>query len=145
MDRDYVTRNESVQERLITLVGRLMPEDLERPIGDGWTVKAALAHLAFWDRYAVALIDRWSEVGFKEDEGFSSDFPNLAGLADWVAAPASYALAEVVAAARLADRRAAEAPQQLVDDILRGGMPRVLDRSVHRVEHSEQVERLVTS
>lgn len=145
MDRDYVTRNELVQERLITLVARLTPEDLERPIGDGWTVKAALAHLAFWDRYAVALIDRWSEAGFKEDEGFNADFPNLAGLADWLAAPADYALAEVASAARLADRRAAEAPPHLVDAILRGGMPRVLDRSVHRVEHIEQIERFLTS
>jgi len=145
VDRDYVTRNQQSQARLHALAGRLTPDEIERPIGDGWTVKAALAHRGFWDRYAVALIDRWREDGFTEDEGFSSDFPNLAGLADWLAAPADYALTEVVEAARRADRHAAQAPPSLVDAILRGGMPRVLDRSVHRAEHIDQIERFLTS
>ncbi|MGE0541375.1 MAG: maleylpyruvate isomerase N-terminal domain-containing protein [Dehalococcoidia bacterium] len=145
MDRDYVTRNEHTRERLQALVGRLTPEDLDRSIGDGWTVKAALAHLAYWDRYAVALIDQWSDSGFKEDEGFSSDFPNLAGLADWLAAPPDYARATVIAAAQLADQRATEVPPQLVDAIIGGDMPRVLDRSVHRIEHIDQVERFLST
>jgi hypothetical protein len=145
MDRDYVTRNEAARERLSALVGRLTPEELERSIGDGWTVKAALAHLAFWDRYAVALIDQWSECGFKVDEGFSSDIPNLAGLADWVAASPAYALSEVAEAARSVDRRVAEVPPHLVEAIVDGGMPRVLDRSVHRIEHLDQIERFLSS
>ena len=145
MDRDYVTRNEAARERLQALVGRLTPEDLDRSIGDGWTVKAALAHLAFWDRYAVALIDQWSIGGFKEDEGFSSDIPNLAGLADWLAAPPAYTTREVVEAARSVDRRVEEIPPPLADAIVDGGMPRVLDRGVHRSEHLDQVERFLSS
>jgi hypothetical protein len=140
MDRAYVRRNEQTRERLHALVGRLKPDDLDRSIGDGWTVKAALAHLAFWDRYAVALIDQWSVSGFKVDEGFSSDIPNHAGLADWLAASPDYARATVIAAAQLADQRAADTPPSLADAIVRGGMPRVLDRSVHRIEHLDQIE-----
>jgi hypothetical protein len=145
MDRDYIARNTHTRERLHALVGRLTLEDLDRSIGDGWTVKAALAHLAFWDRYAVALIDQWSESGFKEDEGFNSDLPNLAGLADWLAATPDYARTEVIAAAQRAGQRAAEAPSPLIEAIVGGGMPRVLDRSVHRIEHIDQVERFLSS
>ena len=47
MNRTYVIENNRERERLRTLVDRLSDAELARPIEAGWTVAAALAHLAF--------------------------------------------------------------------------------------------------
>src|SRR4051794_19219710 len=65
MDTSHLARNQAAMQRLTDLVGRLTDDDLARSLGGGWTIKAALAHLAFWDRYAVALLDDWSAHGFQ--------------------------------------------------------------------------------
>lgn len=38
------------------LISRLSDEDLERPLGDGWSAKVHLGHLAAWERSALALL-----------------------------------------------------------------------------------------
>ena len=42
-------RNAEATNRLQALVARLEETDLARSLGGGWTVRFALAHLAFWD------------------------------------------------------------------------------------------------
>jgi hypothetical protein len=47
--RDELDRNATSRAALIVLVRSLSLTDLNTPIDDGdWTVKVALAHLAFW-------------------------------------------------------------------------------------------------
>ena len=49
-------RNRASTERLRALVAGLEAAELARPLGGGWTVGFALAHLAFWDqRQRVAI------------------------------------------------------------------------------------------
>ena len=57
MESSHLSRNQAALQRLAELAARLTEEDLARSLGGGWTIKAALAHLAFWDRYASALLD----------------------------------------------------------------------------------------
>lgn len=56
MDRSHADRNDAARTRLRDLVARLGDDGLARPLADGWTVGAMLAHLAFWDRIVLA---RW--------------------------------------------------------------------------------------
>ena len=65
MQMSIVERNQAASARLVELAARLTEEDLGRDLGGGWTVQAALAHLAFWDRYAVAVLDGWVANGFQ--------------------------------------------------------------------------------
>jgi hypothetical protein len=141
MPHDYLARNDATRAELSDLIARLTPDDLGRSLGDGWTVKAALAHLAYWDRYAASLRRAWAVSGFRADVGFVSDHVNDAGLADWLAVTADAALAEALRAAHEADALAANTPEPLRRAAIDGGMPRALDRSIHRAEHLEQITR----
>src|SRR5882672_2875973 len=58
VDRSYIARNETERTRLRALVARLSDTDLARPLPAGWTVAGVLAHLAFWDQRALALLER---------------------------------------------------------------------------------------
>ncbi|MGD8963285.1 MAG: hypothetical protein PVH43_12255, partial [Desulfobacterales bacterium] len=59
MDRPFVTENAKELERLRSLVERLTDDELIFPIGNGWTIAVALAHLAFWDQRALFLLRQW--------------------------------------------------------------------------------------
>ena len=65
MERAYATENTHERQRLRTLVARLSEDDLTRPLPNGWTVAITLAHLAFWDRQRLALLQRWERDGVK--------------------------------------------------------------------------------
>lgn len=41
---------------LQSLLGRLSPAQMEQALGDGWSAKVHVAHLAAWERSAIALL-----------------------------------------------------------------------------------------
>jgi hypothetical protein len=48
------------------LLGKLSDDDMERPLGDGWSAKGHLAHLALWERSLMGLLrkqDRAEAMG----------------------------------------------------------------------------------
>ena len=140
MDRSYIERNDAARARLRDLTAQLTPEHLDHPIGDGWTVKSALAHLAWWDRYAVALLDWWTAEGFRES-AINADHINRAAADDWLALDPAHVLREVVAAAEAMDARITRVPDSLAGAIAAGGRGRILDRSIHRSAHVDEIER----
>jgi hypothetical protein len=50
MERPFVAENAKERERLRSLVERLTDKELSLPLGNGWTIAVALAHLSFWDQ-----------------------------------------------------------------------------------------------
>jgi hypothetical protein len=138
MDTSYVERNQAASRRLAELVARLTEHDLQASLGDGWTVKAALAHLAFWDRYAAGVLDGWSASGFQA-VAISADHVNAAAVGDWLALPDEHVRREVIAAVEAIDRRIEALIPELVSAIVAGGRSRTLDRSRHRTEHMDQI------
>lgn len=103
-------------------------------------MKVAFAHLAYWDRFAASTVHQWQQMGFTPS-GDDDVYSNLAGLNDWLAVPADYALREVVQAAELADHAADAIGGVLQAEIAAGGESWAYERGVHRVEHIEQIER----
>ena len=63
MDRPFVAENAQERERLRSLVGCLTDEELSLPLGNGWTVAVAFAHLAFWDQRSLTLMRKWRRTG----------------------------------------------------------------------------------
>lgn len=65
-DPALVEQNNASRARLRTLAA--LDEALyQLPVGDGdWRIGTALAHIAFWDRRALYLIDRWEREGLVE-------------------------------------------------------------------------------
>ena len=139
-DRSYTDRNASSLRRLQTLIGRLHDDDFNRDAGGGWTVGAVLAHIAFWDRYVTTRLSRWEKQGF-DSTPLDPDSINDAALPGWRAIPGRIAATEALAAAQECDARTAGATEVLAAAILAAGRLRVLDRSIHRGEHLNQIER----
>ncbi len=52
-----LAQNDANRERLKALCRRLYEADLLRDAGDGWTVAAKLAHIAFWDRQVLLMLE----------------------------------------------------------------------------------------
>jgi hypothetical protein len=144
MDTAYIGRNQDAARRLAELVARLSTADLMTPLDGGWTIKAGLAHLAFWDRYAAALLDSWAAGGFQPISA-SADHVNAAGLPGWLELPEEYVRREVVAAAEAVDQRIAALSPELAQAIVDGGRARMLDRSRHRQEHVDQIHAAIGS
>ena len=140
MDRSYVSRNEAARRRLSAVLARLTADDLDQSLSGGWTFKAALAHIAFWDRYAGALLDRWERNGFS-DVAIDTGLVNDAGLADWLALSPERVRREVVAAAEAVDEQIAHVAPELAAAIVDGGRERILDRTRHRADHLDQIDR----
>ena len=63
LDRSFVERNRASTDRIRQLVARLSDEEMKRPVGEHWTVSIALAHLAFWDRRVLYVLDMTERDG----------------------------------------------------------------------------------
>jgi mycothiol maleylpyruvate isomerase-like protein len=139
----HVAQNREQLERLRRLVARLSDDDLRRELPDGWTIADALAHLAFYDRRAQVLLERFAREGVfaspYDYETINTALPHLTRRI-----PPREIAAEVVAAAEAADRAAAATPATLVGEIRRLNQVK-LERAEHRRSHLDDIEALLAS
>jgi hypothetical protein len=152
VDRSYLDRNEASLTRLREVISRLSPADLARrtaPSEEGsWTVGQTLGHLTFWDRF---LASRWRAALAAGPGSQPIVLPDeLAGLINDGVAPSWGAFAAAAGEAAIAD--AIDAAEQ-VNGLITGlppdapvaavlaDRPALLDRSIHRNQHLDQIER----
>jgi hypothetical protein len=139
----HVAQNREQLERLRQLVARLSDDDLGRALPDGWTIADALAHLAFYDRRAQILLERFAREGV-----FASPYDyetiNAALLPLTRRIPPREIAAEVVAAAEAADQAAAATPSTQIGEIRRLNQVK-LERADHRRSHLDDIEALLAS
>jgi hypothetical protein len=140
---DHVARNQEQLERLRRLVARLGDSDFGQELPDGWTVADALAHLAFYDRRAQILLERFAREGVFDSpydyETINAALPHLTRRI-----PPRDIAAEVLAAAEAADRAAAATPATLIGEIRRLNQVK-LERAEHRRSHLDDIEALLGS
>jgi uncharacterized damage-inducible protein DinB len=134
-DSDAQTR-----QRLVALVARLGDDELMTQMADGWTVAATLAHLAFWDRRAALLIERWQRDGVGASAA-DVDAVNDAAKAQWLALPPRVAAEQAVEAAQAADAALEASSRELVQQIVDIGYPINIRRGIHRGQHLDEIER----
>jgi hypothetical protein len=142
--RAHDVENAETRERLRALVARLGDADLARPMPAGWTVAGVLAHVAFWDQRALALLEAWERQGVS-----AVPRPIDEAAVDWIndaAKPLCLALAPrraaelAVAIAEAADRKVAALSEQFVSANAAAGNPVNLRRAEHRREHLGEIE-----
>ena len=144
-DRAFVLRNDVERERLYVVCARLSEDDLTRELGDGWTIAAVLAHLTFWDRRALVLLDRWQREGVQSVEDDTAAI-NDAALPQWRAIPPKEAVAQVLAAAEAIDLGLASASDELIEAIRTTRNTINLNRGdAHRSEHLDAIEQALHS
>jgi hypothetical protein len=143
VDRSHDAESDAERERLRALVGRLSDAELARPMPDGWTVAAILAHAAYWDARAVYWIDKWGPDG----EPTTYEPENVEAVND-AAKPLCLALPPRAAAelalrlAEAADGKVRGLSDAMLEKIsAKGGPPFNLSRAIHRKEHLDDVER----
>jgi len=145
MNQTYAEENTAERQRLNNLTARLTDEHLARRLGNGWSVAAALIHLAFWDQCGLARVKEWERTGFTPSvlTGEVVNVINDAVFRLSEAIPPRAAIQLAQAAAEAADRAVERITPQLAETIEAGGHARVLRRAAHRREHLNQIERAI--
>jgi DinB family protein len=139
--KDHNARNRAARERLDALIARLGESQIE--IDDGWSGAGLLAHLAFWDRLAAKRLDKY--LRDREPPVVTPDalidLINGAGMRQWMDTPARVAAAQVRDAAAALDRLIETLPADALAALVALDRPLLIDRSIHRKEHLDQIER----
>jgi hypothetical protein len=142
MDASHTAQNDDARERLGALIARLSDDDLRHPLDAGWTVAASLAHLAFWDRRALYLLERWEREG-PGPSPYDVHLLNDTLLAQWLLIPPRDAARDWLAAATAIDAKIAALPSDQVEAIRVAGVINI-SRAHHRRAHLEEIERALT-
>ena len=99
--------------------------------------------MAFWDRFAASRFEKYlrdrEAMVFLNDAFF--DHINAAGRPQWTATPLGAAAADAMSSADAVDGFIARLSPEQIAAIQAIGRPRLLDRSGHRNQHLDQLER----
>jgi hypothetical protein len=141
----FVGENVASQQELRALVLNLSDSDLARDLGEGWTVAAMLAHMAFYDFRAAAAVDRWSHEDEVDPFPLDANLTNTTTLQLFLAIPPRSAAQLALQAAEVADGRMASLSAELAARIERAERSVSLFRSEHRREHIDQIKKALAS
>jgi hypothetical protein len=143
LDRSFIESNRASTRRMRALAARLTDEELQHPVGEHWTVAIALAHLAFWDRrvmYVLNMTERNGKLFIPEIDVFVNDL----SLPLWAAIPPREAARIAIETAEALDRRLESFPPALLEEI-HAYNKRWVVRALHRGEHLDEVDAALSS
>jgi hypothetical protein len=138
LDQSYVERNRASTERIRALAARLSDAEMQHKVGEHWTVAIALAHLAFWDRrvmYVLDISERDGKVFIPEIDIFVNDL----SLPLWAAIPPREAARIAIETSDELDRRLENFRPALLEEIYAYNKRWVV-RALHRGEHLDEVD-----
>ncbi len=138
MDRSFVELNRASTKRIRDLAARLSDEELQHPVGEHWTVAIVFAHLAFWDRRALYVLDMTERNG-KLSTPELDIFVNDLSLPLWAAIPPRAAAQIAIAAAETLDKRLEAYSPALLEEIFNYNKRWVI-RALHRGDHLDEAE-----
>ena len=143
LDRSYAALNRASTERIRALAARLSDEEMQHPVGEHWTVAITLAHLAFWDRrvmYVLDMTERDGKLFIPEIDIFINDL----SLPLWAAIPPRAAAHIAIETAEELDRRLETFPPALLEEIYAYN-ERWVVRALHRGEHLDEADAALAS
>lgn len=138
LDPSYIAHNRASTERIRALAARLSDEEMQHPVGEHWTVAITLAHLAFWDRrvmYVLDMTERNGSLFIPEIDIFVNDL----SLPLWAAIPPRAAARIAIETSEGLDRRLETFSPALLEEIYVYNQRWVV-RSLHRDEHLDEVD-----
>jgi hypothetical protein len=138
IDRNYVQENRAATERLRRLVNGLTDPQLLTPVGEYWTVAICLAHMVFWDRRVMYVM----EMTRKDGKLFVPKLDiviNDLSLPLWAAIPPRAAAHLAVKTADECDKQLEAYPQDLLGLMFEHNK-RLVMRSLHRGEHLNEID-----
>jgi len=140
MDRAYIKQNAKSTERLAKLVKSLTEKELKLVIyKEGWTIAAALAHIAFWDERRRLVLKVWKKKGVKPIVHID-DIVNDILIPFLLAIPVRKAAELAVTAARALDKDLAALSPRMVKAVESLNDEVALNRADHRNSHIDKIE-----
>jgi hypothetical protein len=145
MEKQYIIDNARESERLKKLVKSLTEEELKLVIyKEGWTIAVALAHVAFWDQYALALLKRWEKDGVSLSH-HEWDNINDALLPLALAIPPRMAAELAVSSAEAVDQYIEQLTPEFTRIVEKLNEPFRLNRMNNRKTHIDEIEAFLKS
>lgn len=138
MDQSYIEQNRASTRRVRDMASRLSDQDLLHPVGEHWTVAIVFAHLAFWDRRVMYVLDRSQREGKAYSPAIEIAVNDIS-LPLWAAIPPREATRLAIEAAEALDRRLEGFPPALLEEIYASN-PRFVVRALHRGEHLDEAD-----
>jgi hypothetical protein len=138
LDPTYTDLNRASTERMRALAARLSDAALQQRVGQHWTVAIVFAHIAFWDRRVMYVLDETEKLG----EVFIPEidiFVNDLSLPLWAAIPPREAVRIGLETAEALDTRLAAFAPALLETIFNYNKRWVV-RALHRNEHLDEAE-----
>ena len=138
LDRTYNEQNRASTQRMRDLAARLSDEEMLHPVGEHWTVAIVFAHLAFWDRRVMYVLDRTEQDGkvfIPQIDIFVNDLSLPLG----AAIPPREAVRIGIETAETLDRRLENYPENLLE-ALYDYNKRWVVRAIHRGQHLGEAE-----
>jgi len=140
MDRQYIQENAKSTERLAKLAKSLTDDELKLVIyKEGWTIAAALAHIAFWDERRRLVLKIWRKKGVKPMP-YIDDIVNDILIPFLLSIPVRKAAGLAVATARALDEEIAALSPRMVKAIEALNDEVALNRADHRNSHLDKIE-----
>ena len=138
LDPSYNDLNRASTERIKKLTASLTDEEMQTRVGKHWTVSIALAHLAWWDRRVMYVLDMTAKDGklfIPEIDVFVNDL----SLPLWAAIPPREAARIAIETSEYLDQQLEGYPPLLLEEIYNYNKRWVI-RALHRNEHLDEVD-----
>jgi len=138
LDRAFVELNRASRERMQMLADGLSDEEMQTKVGEHLTVGIVYAHIAWWDRRVMYVLDMTEKDGrlfIPEIDIFVNDL----SLPLWAAVPPREGARIALENAEALDKRLEEYPQALLEEIYNYNKRWVV-RALHRGEHLDEAE-----
>ena len=136
LDPSYKGLNRASKERMRALAERLTDEEMQTRVGEHWTVGIVFAHLAWWDRRIIYVLDMTEKNGklfIPEIDIFVNDL----SLPLWAAVPPREAARIAIETSETLDKRLEEYDPTLLEEIFNYNKRWVI-RALHRNEHLDE-------
>ncbi len=143
MGQTYIAENKKQSERLRKLVQGMTDEELKLVIyKEGWTIAVVLAHLAFWDRRRLVLMEKWEKQGVSPSPMDDNlvDIINDSLLPFFLELPPRKAADLAVSIAAKTDRQIEKLAPVAVEAIKALGDRHALNRSLHSKMHLNEID-----
>ncbi len=138
LDTSFIELNRASTKRIRKLAASLNDQQMQTKVGEHWTVAIALAHLAFWDRRVMYVLDMTQRDG-KLSIPAIDIFVNDLSLPLWAAIPPRDAARIAIETSETLDIQLEEFSPALLEELFNYNKRWVI-RALHRGEHLDEVD-----
>jgi hypothetical protein len=138
LDPSYKDQNRLSRERIRALAERLTDEEMQTRVGEHWTVGIVFAHLAWWDRRIMYVLDMTEKNGKVFNPEIDIHVNDLS-LPLWAVVPPREAARIAIETSETLDKRLEEYSPALLEEIYNFNKRWVI-RALHRNEHLDEAD-----